>query len=192
MYAPVEYQQYISTVLGTVVGEANTIPVITEFTVQKSSVCACLVIQSCPTICGSTDYNRQAPLSMQFSQKSILDCHFLFEGIFPTQGSNLCLLHLLHWQADSLPLSHLGILQNRRQALIKQSHQSIHKHEIDRSSEGEIASRSIMSNSLQHRGRSSPGSSIHGILQARILKWVAFPSPGDVPHPGTEPRFLSL
>ena len=29
-------------------------------------------------------------------------------GIFPTQGSNLCLLHLLHWQADSLPLSHLG------------------------------------------------------------------------------------
>ena len=28
-------------------------------------------------------------------------------GIFPTQGLNMCLLHLLHWQADSLPLSHL-------------------------------------------------------------------------------------
>ena len=27
---------------------------------------------------------------------------------FPTQGSYLYLLHLLHWQADSLPLSHLG------------------------------------------------------------------------------------
>ena len=26
-------------------------------------------------------------------------------GIFPDQGPNLC---LLHWQADSLPLSHLG------------------------------------------------------------------------------------
>ena len=26
-------------------------------------------------------------------------------GIFPDQGSNPC---LLHWQADSLPLSHLG------------------------------------------------------------------------------------
>ena len=25
---------------------------------------------------------------------------------FPTQGSNLHLLYLLHWQADSLPLSH--------------------------------------------------------------------------------------
>ena len=31
--------------------------------------------------------------------------HFLFQGIFPTQGLNLC---LLHWQADSLPLCHLG------------------------------------------------------------------------------------
>ena len=32
------------------------------------------------------------------------------------------------------------------------------------------------------------GSSVHGILQARILKWVAFPSPGDLPDPGIEPR----
>ena len=35
-------------------------------------------------------------------------CHFLLQGIFPTQGSNLCFLSLLHWQADSLPLSHPG------------------------------------------------------------------------------------
>ena len=32
-------------------------------------------------------------------------CHFLLQGIFPTQGVNLC---LLHWQADSLPLSRQG------------------------------------------------------------------------------------
>ena len=32
-----------------------------------------------------------------------VSCHFLFQGIFPNQGSNP---HLLHWQADSLPLSH--------------------------------------------------------------------------------------
>ena len=31
-------------------------------------------------------------------------CHFLLQGIFLTQGSNPRLLHLLHWQADSLPL----------------------------------------------------------------------------------------
>ena len=34
-----------------------------------------------------------------------LDCHFLFWGIFLTQGWNLHLLHLLYWQANSLPLS---------------------------------------------------------------------------------------
>ena len=31
-------------------------------------------------------------------------CHFLLQGIFPAQGSNQHLLHLLHWQADFLPL----------------------------------------------------------------------------------------
>ena len=32
----------------------------------------------------------------------------------------------------------------------------------------------------------------YGILQARILGWVAFPSPGDLPNPGIEPRSLAL
>ena len=36
-------------------------------------------------------------------------CHFLLQGIFPTPGSHLCLLHLLHWQADSLPLALHGL-----------------------------------------------------------------------------------
>ena len=31
-------------------------------------------------------------------------CHFLLQRIFPPQGLNLGLLHLLHWQADYLPL----------------------------------------------------------------------------------------
>ena len=29
-------------------------------------------------------------------------CHFLLQGIFPTQGSNPHLLHLQHWQVGSL------------------------------------------------------------------------------------------
>ena len=33
---------------------------------------------------------------------------------------------------------------------------------------------------------------IHRILQARILKWVPFPSPGDLPNPGIEPRSPAL
>ena len=38
-------------------------------------------------------------------KNSGVSCHFLLQGIFPTQGSNL---HLLCWQVDSLPLSHPG------------------------------------------------------------------------------------
>ena len=34
---------------------------------------------------------------------------------------------------------------------------------------------------------SLPGSSVHGIFQARRLEWVAFPSPGDLPDPVIEP-----
>ena len=42
----------------------------------------------------------QAPLSVGFSRQEY------WSGLlFP---SNSCLLHLLHWQADSLPLSHQG------------------------------------------------------------------------------------
>ena len=36
-----------------------------------------------------------------------MGCHFLLQGIFPTQGSNSS---LLPWQADSLPLSQQGSL----------------------------------------------------------------------------------
>ena len=38
---------------------------------------------------------------------------------------------------------------------------------------------------------SPPGSSLHGILQARVLEWVAVPSAGDLPGPGFEPMSLT-
>ena len=37
-----------------------------------------------------------------------VDWHFLLQGIFLIQGSNLSLLRFQHWQKDSLFLSHLG------------------------------------------------------------------------------------
>jgi len=33
---------------------------------------------------------------------------------------------------------------------------------------------------------------VHGILQARILERVPFPSPGDLPNPGMESRSPAL
>ena len=37
-----------------------------------------------------------------------------------------------------------------------------------------------------------PGSSVCGILQARILDWVAIPSPGDLPNPQIKPGSPAL
>ena len=46
---------------------------------------------------------------------------------------------------------------------------------------------------------SLPGSSVHGIFQARVLEWGAialegmpFPTPGDLPNPGIEPTSPEL
>ena len=39
---------------------------------------------------------------------------------------------------------------------------------------------------------SPAASSVHGILQARILEWAAIPFPGDLPDPGIETRSPAL
>ena len=63
---------------------------------------------------------HQAPLPMGFPRHNNgVDCHFLLQGISPTQGSNLS---LLHWHADPLPLRRLGIPQLR---LLLFSHQAV-------------------------------------------------------------------
>ena len=50
---------------------------------------------------------QHAPQSMGFSRQEYWSgfCHFLLQGIFPTQGLNS---RLVHWQADSFSLSQLG------------------------------------------------------------------------------------
>ena len=65
-------------------------------------VCACSVAQL---------YLTHARLLCPWEflgQNTGVGCHFLLQGIFLTQGSNPSLLCLLHWQAGSLSLSHLG------------------------------------------------------------------------------------
>ena len=38
----------------------------------------------------------------------------------------------------------------------------------------------------------TPRNVVHGIFQARIMEWIAFPSPGDLPNPGIKPRSPTL
>ena len=66
----------------------------------------CLVAQSCQTLCKPMDCSQpDSSVHGDSPGKSTgVGCHALLQGIFPTQGSNPCLLCLLHWQAGSLPL----------------------------------------------------------------------------------------
>ena len=50
---------------------------------------------------------------------------------------------------------------------------------------------SVVSDSLQPRGRSPSGSSVHGSLQARILERVAISPSRDLPDPGMKPTSLT-
>ena len=71
----------------------------------------CLITKLCLTLCDPIDCSPPGSSVYENSQASILEwvaIHFLLQLIFPTQGSNPCLLHLLHHQVDSLPLNHLG------------------------------------------------------------------------------------
>ena len=63
----------------------------------------------CLIFCDPMDHGPWG--SWNFSGKNTgVDCHFLGQGIFPTQKLNPHFLHLLHWQANFLPLCQLGSL----------------------------------------------------------------------------------
>ena len=69
----------------------------------------CLVAQSRLTLRDPLIVAHQAPLSMEFSRQEYWS-GWLFPSPkdLPNAGTEPCLLCLLHWQADSLPLCHLG------------------------------------------------------------------------------------
>ena len=68
--------------------------------------CNCLVIKSCLTL---QPANLLSPRNSP-GKNTRVGCHFLLQGIFPTQGSNLHLLCLLNWQVGSLSLTAPGKL----------------------------------------------------------------------------------
>ena len=75
-------------------------------------VCVCVCVksfQSCPTFCDPRHYTNSLLYPWDFLGKNTgVGCHFILQGIFPTQGSNSRLLCLLHWQVNSLLLAPPG------------------------------------------------------------------------------------
>ena len=73
---------------------------------------SCSIAQSCPALYDPMDWSLPgSSVHGILHWGKNMGCHALLQGIFPTQGSNPHLLLLLHWQLDSLPLSHLGSLK---------------------------------------------------------------------------------
>ena len=73
-------------------------------------VCICAnALQSCSTLRPSELPPARSLCPWDSPGKNTgVDCYALLQGIILTQGSNLGLLHLLHWQAGSLPLALSG------------------------------------------------------------------------------------
>ena len=115
---------------------------------HHAACCCCSLSKLYLTLCDPKDcIALQAPLSMRFPRQEYWSgLPFLSQGIFPTQGSNL---HLLHWQADSLPLATMEAAAAAAKSL--QSCPTL----------------------CDPRDSSLPGSPVAGILQTRSLEWVA-------------------
>ena len=101
-----------------------------------------------------------------------VDCHFLLQGIFPTQGSNLGLLHcrqvLYHLSHQGSPKLTWECLRGSISGFCILLHLLMCFHVCV------LVAQSCLS--LCNPMDCSPsGCSIHGILQARILEWVAIP-----------------
>ena len=50
---------------------------------------ACIHAKLCPTLCNPMDYRLPGSSVQGILQARILECHFLLQGIFLTQASNL-------------------------------------------------------------------------------------------------------
>ena len=60
-----------------------------------ASICICLVVQLCSTLCDPTNCSLPGSSILGYSpgKNSGVGCHALLQGIFPTQGSNPGLLY---------------------------------------------------------------------------------------------------
>ena len=67
-------------------------------------------VQLCLTLCDLMNCSLPGSSVHEIShgKNTGRGCRALLQGIFPAQGSNPCLLCLLHWQAGSLPPAPFG------------------------------------------------------------------------------------
>ena len=90
------------------------------WTTNWPSNSACVCAHWCLILCDLMNSSPPGSSAHWILQANTgVGCHFLLQGIFPTQGLNPCFLCLLHWQVDSLPLAPPGnpLIQSREQKI---------------------------------------------------------------------------
>ena len=73
-------------------------------------MCVCAQLLSCVQLCDPMDYSPPGSSVHGNFQARTLEWGAISSEISWTHGLKPCLLRLLHWQEDALPLSHQGIL----------------------------------------------------------------------------------
>ena len=114
--------------------------------------CVQATLQLYTAICNPVDYSPPGSSVHGDSpgKNTGVGCHALLQGIFLTQGLHLHLLCLLHWQEGSSPRAPPRKPLWRLAMKVKIAHLC-----------------PTLSESMDY--------TVHGILQTRILEWVAFP-----------------
>ena len=135
----------------------------------------CLVTKSCPTLCDLMGCSPPEASVHGISQAEILEWVAISfsrgssqprEPVYPASPA---------LQADSLPLSHQGRWYPSAWHMKVKSGVA-----------------QLCLTLCDPMDCSLPGSSVHGIFQARVLSGLPFPSPGDLPNPEIEPRSPAL
>ena len=143
----------------------------------SSPLLRCSVAQLCLTLYDPMDCSPTRVLCPwdSLGKNTGVGCHFLLQGISPTQGSSPYLLHLLHWQVNSLPLSHQG---SPPIPVTQQDNQRCRQVE-----------------SPWHLNRGNPGSragSLNTALEQRFAQSSVSPNHPLIPMPlGPAPELLS-
>ena len=103
--------QFLSTIKNTffIFTKNFVVQCIHCFVPLSCAVLSHLVVSNSLQPCGPLPTRLFCPWDFPGKNTGV-GCHFQLQRIFPTQGSNLRLLHLVGWPAYSLPLCHLGVL----------------------------------------------------------------------------------
>ena len=183
------------------------------------SCCCCSVTKSCPTLCDPMDCSTPGfPVLHNLPGFAQTHVHLVSDAIQPLHSlsnSSLCSVLCLSFHhrcpswarppvgltqsnlcATSCPLWTDNARSNLRKQMLKWT-RGLYHLPADRQWEPHYCwccgGCSLVSKSCltlcNPMDSSLPGSSVHGIFQARTLEWVTpgFPSPGDLSNPGIEP-----